>query len=129
MTKILAVDDEKEICNFVSDFFKERGYEVLTAGNGYEALKIVEKEEDLLVLLDIRMPKMDGIETLRLIKEKKPDTQVIMVTCVDDLEKMETAKEYGAETYITKPLVLDELLNAVMSRISKQGSPKRKLED
>jgi len=113
--KILIVDDEREICNFVRDFFRERGVEVITAPNGKEALELIKDEKYLTVLLDIRMPLMDGLETLRRIKKAKPDFKVIMVTCVDDIEKMEEAKRCGAETYITKPLVLNELLKAVMN--------------
>ena len=56
MVKILIVDDERDVCDFVKNFFEERGFEVLTASNGKEALPIAEKEEPLIVLLDIRMP-------------------------------------------------------------------------
>lgn len=117
--KILVVDDEQDICNFVKNFFEERGLEVLTASNGEEALAIAENEEPLLVLLDIRMPRMDGIETLRCIKKKRPKDRVIMVSCVDDLDKMDEAKRLGAEAYITKPLILGELVKAVTDRIPK----------
>jgi len=114
MKKIMVVDDEREICNFVKDFFQERGYAVITALNGEEALELIKDEEELTVMLDIRMPRMDGLETLRRIKKIKPNFRVVMVTCIDDIEKMEEAKRCGAETYITKPLVLDELVKAVM---------------
>ena len=119
MVKILIVDDERDVCDFVKNFFEERGFEVLTASNGKEALPIAEKEEPLIVLLDIRMPEMGGLETLRQIKQKRPDDKIIMVTCVDDLDKMEEAKRLGADGYITKPLVLDELVRAVMDKIPK----------
>lgn len=117
--KILVVDDEQDICNFVKNFFEERGFEVLTALNGKQALAIAENENPLLVLLDIRMPHMDGIETLRCIKKKRPKDRVIMVTCVEDLDKMDEAKKLGAEAYITKPLILGELVKAVTDRIPK----------
>ncbi len=126
MIKLLVVDDECEICNFVRDFFKERGVDVITAPNGQEAMELVKDEESLTVLLDIRMPKMDGMETLRRIKKMKPEFRVIMVTCIDDIEKMEEAKRCGAETYITKPLVLDELLRAVMGN---NGGQERKNDE
>ena len=116
MPKILVVDDERDVCDFVKNFFGERGMDVLTASNGKEALAILEKEDPLVVLLDIRMPVMGGIDTLRAIKKKRADDRVIMVTCVDDLEKMAEAEKLGAETYITKPLVLDELVKAVMKK-------------
>jgi DNA-binding response OmpR family regulator len=111
--KLLVVDDEKDICDFVKNFFGKRGFNVLSASNGEEALPIIEKEKPDITLLDIRMPKLGGIETLRQMKAKDPTREVIMVTCVDDLEKMKEAKELGAHDYITKPLVLDELARKV----------------
>jgi DNA-binding response OmpR family regulator len=113
LKKLLVVDDEKDICDFVKNFFGKRGFNVLSASNGEEALPIIEKEKPDITLLDIRMPKLGGIETLRQMKAKDPTREVIMVTCVDDLEKMKEAKELGAHDYITKPLVLDELARKV----------------
>ncbi len=121
MLKILVVDDEKDICSFVKNFFSLRGYEVFTANCGDEAFKIADEEDPLIVLQDIRMPGIDGIETLRRMKKKRPNNRVIMVTCIDDLDKMAKAKKYGADGYITKPLILDELVNAV-----KEAAPKLK---
>jgi len=86
---------------------------VLSANNGEEALLVVAKEKPDIVLMDIRMPKLDGIAALGKMKEKNPSPEVIMVTCVDDLERMEKAKDLGAYDYITKPLVLDELARKV----------------
>jgi len=112
--KILVVDDERDVCDFVKNFFEGRHYDVLTASNGKEAVEMASRQkEPLIVLLDIRMPQMDGIEALKNIKKARPSDRVIMVTCIDDIEKMDKAKELGAETYITKPLVLDELVRAV----------------
>ena len=117
MVKILVVDDERDVCDFVKTFFEERGLSVLTASNGKEALAVMQKEDPNVVLLDIRMPYMDGVETLCNIKRMRADNKVIMVTCVDDLDKMDEAKRLGADGYITKPLVLDELVKAVMDKI------------
>lgn len=119
MVKILVVDDEQDVCDFVKNFFEERGFKVLSALNGKDALAIVENEDPLIVLLDIRMPQMDGIETLRNIKKTRPNDRVIMVTCVEDIDKMDEAKRLGADAYITKPLVLDELIKAVRDKIPK----------
>ena len=113
MIKILVIDDEKDVCSFVKSFFGARGYEVFTALNGEEGLNIAETEDPLIVLQDIRMPGIDGIETLKRMKLKRPNNRVIMVTCVDDIGRMEEAKKYGADSYITKPLILDELVRAV----------------
>lgn len=113
MKKLLVVDDERDICDFIKNFLGKRGFIVLCAGNGEEALKLIEKIKPDIVLMDVRMPKLDGISTLRKIKEKDPTQEVIMVTCVDDLEQMEEAKRLGVHDYITKPLVLDELARKV----------------
>jgi len=113
VVKLLVVDDEKDVCDFVKTFFSVRGYHVFTVSNGEEALKIVEREDPLIVLQDIRMPGIDGIETLRRMKKKRLNNRVIMVTCVDDIDRMETAKKLGADGYITKPLILDDLVKAV----------------
>ena len=118
MKEIMVVDDERDVCDFVKSFFQERDFKVITAMDGKQALELLEKEKPLVILLDIRMPHMDGLETLRHIKQKRPATDVIMVTCVDDIDKMEEARRLGAATYITKPLVLDELVKAVMEKVS-----------
>ena len=113
MVKLLIVDDEKDICNFVQNFFSIRGYQVFTANSSDEAFKVAEMEDPLIILQDIRMPGLDGIETLKKMKEKRPNNRVIMVTCVDDVGRMEEARNLGADTYIVKPLVLEELVKAV----------------
>lgn len=117
MVKILVVDDEKDVCEFVKSFFEERGFEVLSACNGKQALAVAEKEDPLILLMDIRMPEMDGIETLRRWKKTRPNDKIIMVTCVDDLDMMDEAKKLGADGYITKPLVLNELIKAVTEKL------------
>ena len=119
MVKLMVVDDEREVCDFVKNFFNKRGFQVFAELNGEEALKLIEKEDPLIVLQDIRMPGIGGIETLRKRKAKSPNNRVIMVTCVDDIERMETAKNFGADGYITKPLVLDDLVKAVMEAVPK----------
>ena len=113
MRKILVVDDEHDICDFVKNFFQERGYEVLTALNGEEAIAITKSEKPELILLDIKMKGMDGIATLKHIKEIDRSQKVIMVTALADQDKMDEACRLGACDYITKPLVLDYLEQAV----------------
>lgn len=111
--KILVVDDERDTCDFVRNFFVERGYNVSAAGSGEEALAAVKAERPDLVLLDVRMKGMDGIAALKHIKEFDRDLKVIMVTALDDQERMDEASRLGASAYITKPLVLDHLEQAV----------------
>jgi len=111
--KILVVDDEQDICDFVKNFFQERGYDVFTALGGEEALAIVKADRPELVLLDIKMKGMDGIATLRHLKGIDRDLRIIMVTALADQDKMDEACRLGACEYITKPLVLDHLERTV----------------
>lgn len=115
MLRLLIIDDEIDICNFVKSFFKERKFEVLTAYDGEAALEIVRKKNPDIALLDIRMPVMDGMETLKEIRKFNKHMKVIIVTAVDDTEKAEEAKNYGATEYITKPLLLEQLERVVFS--------------
>ena len=118
--KLLIVDDERDICDFVKNFFSERGYEVLTAGSGDEALALVKSENPELVLLDVRMKGMDGIAALKHIKDHDRNLKVIMVTALDDQDRMDEAARLGACDYITKPLTLDYLEQAVERNLAVQ---------
>ena len=115
MVKLLIVDDEIDICDFVKKFFSERNFEVFVAYNGKEAIDVVKTKKPEIILLDVTMPIMDGIETLKNIREKDTAVKIIMVTAVDDEEKIEESKKYGAIDYITKPLVLDQLERSVLN--------------
>jgi two-component system, response regulator, stage 0 sporulation protein F len=113
MHKILVVDDEHDICDFVRNFFQERGFAVFTALNGEEALSIAKKESPSLVLLDIKMKGMDGIATLKHLKEMDRTMKIIMVTAFEEQDKRDEACRLGACDYITKPLELDHLEQTV----------------
>ncbi len=121
MIKILIVDDEMDVCDFVKHFFEERNYRVFTALNSAEALRLLKKEKPRIVLLDVKMPGMDGIETLKKIRDFDKKVTVIMVTAVDDRSSMERAEKLGAAKYVTKPLVLEELEAAVLSYTKGNG--------
>jgi DNA-binding NtrC family response regulator len=113
MRKILVVDDEADICDFVKNFLQERGYQVRTASSGEDAITIARQDRPELILLDIRMKGLDGIAALKHIKEINRSQKVIMITALDDQEKMDEASRLGACDYITKPLMLDYLEEAV----------------
>ena len=112
-TRLLIVDDEVDICGFLSCFFTERGFEVSVAHNGREALRILDEKGHDVMLLDIRMPVMGGMEVLKDLKKSGTSCKVIMVTKVDDPEKINEAKSLGAAEYLIKPLSLDELEKCV----------------
>jgi len=113
MRKILVVDDEHDICDFVSNFLTERGYQVFTALTGEDALAIVKKERPELALVDIKMNGMDGIALLKHIKSHDKNICVIMVTALEDQDSINEATRLGAFDYITKPLELEHLEKTV----------------
>ncbi|PIQ86485.1 MAG: two-component system response regulator [Candidatus Omnitrophica bacterium CG11_big_fil_rev_8_21_14_0_20_45_26] len=117
MLKLLIVDDETEICEFLKSFFEERNYTVAIANSGEQAIEQLKKEKPQVVLLDIKMPGMDGIQTLREIKSKNPKSKVIMVTAIETRDKIEECLRLGADNYITKPLSLEYLENDVKEKI------------
>lgn len=117
MKRLLVVDDEVEICDFLKAFFEERLFNVETAQSGEEALQAVERYAPQVVLLDVHMPGMDGMHVLKAIKAKHPDVKVIMVTALETQEKIEEALRLGADNYITKPLSLEYLEKDVQEKI------------
>jgi len=124
MKKMLVVDDEAEICDFLKSFFEERGYEVETATSGLQALDMLDEVNPHVVLLDIHMPGMDGLNALREIKKRHSTVKVIMVTAIETQEKIEQAIRFGADNYITKPLSLEYLEKDVQEKVeclSKSG--------
>lgn len=119
MGKLMIVDDEPDVCEFARNFFTKRKLDVVTAANGLEAINIAKEFNPDVVLLDIRMQGMDGIEVLKKIKEINQKIRVFMVTGVNESEAMQKAKELGAKGYIHKPLILDELEKIVMKEFKK----------
>ena len=115
--KLLIVDDEIEICDFLKSFFEDRDFRVAVANNGTQALEQMDSFHPEVVLLDIQMPGMDGLQTLKKIKEMHPKVKVIMVTAVETQEKIEEAMRLGADNYITKPLSLEYLEKDVQDKI------------
>ncbi len=117
MPKMLIVDDEQDIQDFAKRFFEKRDIDVITTGNGHEALLIVQTENPDMILLDVHMEQISGIDVLRRIRESGNQTKVIMVTGVEDEDTINEAKSLGVINYIHKPLVLDELEKVVMAEL------------
>ena len=117
MKRLLVVDDEPEICEFLKAFFEDRDYDVRTASSGLEALQMLETDPPQLMLLDIHMPGMDGMNVLRRVKASYPKIKVIMVTAIETRDKIEEAIRLGADNYITKPLSLEYLEKDVQDKI------------
>lgn len=115
--KILTVDDQMGIDSFFYEFFTVRNYEVFNAQSGKKAIEIVKRERPRIILLDINMRGIDGIETLKKIREIDKESVIIMVTGVKDDDTMKRAKELGADDYITKPLSLEYLDKVVLLKV------------
>ena len=107
--RVLVVDDDPATVELLQEFLVAKGYEVLTASDGAEALQKVKEERPHVILLDIHMPKMDGLEVLRQVKAIDPTVSVIMVTGVNEEAIGRKAMELGAFDYIVKPLDLPYL--------------------
>ncbi|MDX9754742.1 MAG: sigma-54 dependent transcriptional regulator [bacterium] len=110
---ILIVDDEKGMCHILKRMISDQGYTVDTANTGEEALSLFDKEDYHAAMLDVRMPGMDGITLLGRIKQRSPDTMVIMMTAYGTVETAVTAMKRGAYEYITKPFNNDEVLHII----------------
>ena len=124
--RLLVVDNEMDVCNFVKSFFDIRGFDVMTAFNGDEAMKVLDSVKPDIVILDVVMRREEeGLEYLPKIKKKAPGAKVIMVTGVDDKEVIEHAKKLGADDYITKPLVLEYLESTVMGKVKTLSGTKQ----
>ncbi len=117
MPKLLIVDDESDIREFAKNFFKKRGIEVLTASGGVQALEIINESKPNLVLLDVRMEELSGIETLRQLRKTNNNTRVIMVTGVEEEETIKEASSLGVMHYVHKPLILEELEKIVLAQL------------
>ena len=116
--RILIVDDEESIREFLEIMLRREKYEVATASSAKKALKILEKENFDMVITDIQMPEMNGIELLGKIKDTDPDTVVIMVTAYGSTESAVEAMKLGAYDYITKPFKIDELKIIIKNALS-----------
>lgn len=118
MKKILVIDDEPIVRTSCIRSLSPEGYEVKLASSGKEALELLEKESFNLVLLDLKMPDMDGIEVLKKIKDTWPDTKVVMITGYSTVETAVKTLKLGAFSYLEKPFTPDTLLETAREAFS-----------
>jgi len=119
--KILIVDDEEDICELLGRWLGGNGYDCSAASNGNEALRVLKSSTFDLVLTDIMMPGMSGIDLLNIIKTVFPDMAVIMITAVDDCQTGILAIELGAYGYIIKPLDMNDILINVANALQRRS--------
>ncbi len=128
MDKLLLIDDEPDILRVLSMSLTADGYDVVSAQNGHEAMAAFEKEKPDIVITDIKMPGMDGIEVLKKIKALNVDTEVIIITGHGDIENAIEALKHGASDFINKP-VRDEALTIALRRAREKFDIKQQLKE
>ena len=111
--KILVVDDEEALRTVLASELEGEGYQVTTAVDGQNAIDILGSAVFDLILLDIKMPNVDGFEVLKFVKERHPTTKIIMLTGFADLKNAIESKKLGAEDFVSKPYDLVDLLTTV----------------
>jgi len=111
--KVLLVDDEEEFLNTLTKRLEMRGLKVTGATRGEEAVKIADKENFDAIVVDLAMPGMDGLETLKRIKESHPDAEIIMLSGQGTVKTSIEAMKLGAEDFLEKPVDIQELLTKI----------------
>ena len=115
--KILVVDDEATMLETLSSFFSSRGYQLMTAASGEVALKLLAEEQPALALIDIKMPGINGIELLKLIKRDYPGIKTFVITAYDE-ENKKAVEALGVDAFFAKPIGLDALKKSVIDVLS-----------
>ncbi|MBT4761317.1 MAG: response regulator [Bdellovibrionaceae bacterium] len=117
MVRILLVDDEPDILEILTGYVEEFADEVITASNGQEALALVEKQEVTVIITDISMPKMNGLDLLKTLKERGVMAPVIIVTGFGDKDAISKAWKLGAYDFLDKPIMEDKLRFVIKSAL------------
>ena len=120
--KILVIEDEEDIIHLLRFRFEQEGYKVLAAGNGVEGLRLLQQEHPSLVVLDVMMPRMNGWETCKRIRQYS-DVPIIMLTALGQETDKVRGLELGADDYVTKPFSLAELVARVRAALRRSKQP------
>jgi len=121
---ILLVDDDQEFRKAMKKLFEKSGYNVTTAADGREALEILSKETFDLVISDLRMPNLNGMELMEQMKKAKMDVPIIFITAYGEVESYMDLMNLGAFEYINKPVKGQEILALAKRALEKRGKPK-----
>jgi DNA-binding NtrC family response regulator len=122
--KIIIVDDDENIRKTMKAILEDEGYNVDTAINGKEAIQMTQEKAYNIALLDIRLPDMEGVELLKLIKDNVPRTRKIMVTGYPSMQNAITALNKNADAYLIKPVNVEKLLDTVKEQLKLQEEEK-----
>lgn len=115
--KILVVDDETTMLETLSSFFGNRGYQLMTAASAEAALKLMKDEQPALALVDIKLPGMNGLELLKIMRREYPATKTFVITAYDE-ENKKAAEEIGVDAFFAKPIGLDQLKKKVIDMLA-----------
>ena len=126
--RVLIVDDEQVVCDLLSEELTERGYLCTAVLSGQEALAKTKEEHFDLVLLDVRLPGMSGMEVLRKLSEERPSFPVIMITALNDASTAVEAMKLGAYDYIVKPFDLGQVESCMRRALKQRGAKSRTLD-
>ena len=121
MPRILIIDDDRDMCSLLNRYLTQNSFEVAEVYSGKKAIQYFEKEKPDLVLCDVRLDDMDGIDVLKKIKDQDPDLPVIMITAYSDIRTSVSAMRMGALDYLTKPLLPKEILLSIRQALEQTG--------
>lgn len=117
---ILVVDDEKKICSILGEILKDKGYVVKVANNGKDAQEVIDADNIDLVLLDLKLPDIDGISLLKRFKRVKPNISIVMISAFGTISKAVEATKLGADDFIEKPLETTRVLTTIKNALEKR---------
>jgi len=127
--RVLIVDDELDLLETLVKRLKRRGIDATGIDSGIKALALLEEEQFDVVILDVRMPGMDGIETLKEMKKKRPLMEVIMLTGHGSVESGVQGMQYGAFDYVMKPANIDELLEKIQEAYQRKTLHEKRVQE
>lgn len=119
---LLFIDDEPQLLEVFRKYYSQKNYRVLTARSGQEGLKVASREKPDLIVMDIRMPKMDGIQTLEKLRKKDKKTKVIMLTGYGTAGTVRTTADLGVSDFMSKPFDLEDLLGVIQQALGRNQS-------
>lgn len=126
MFKILVVEDDKNLRKLIVTCLEKANYTVFETKNGEEALDLMDKQYVDLIVTDIMMPEMDGYEMIKLLRESKYETPILIITAKDDFEDKKQGFNLGADDYMVKPINIDELILRVKSLLKRSQATNEK---
>jgi len=129
MHKVLIIEDDPGIQEFLKELLLDNGFNAETAADGIAALQIIKKSPPDITILDLGLPKMTGETVCKEMKKKYPDIPVIILTAKDESNDIVNGLNLGADDYITKPFVAEELLARVKARLRNNGDTKLQADD